>query len=70
MHSARDGAVHNQIVNDILRDHGAKSLIKSKLMLTEGLNPVKDATHWLRRRKRRSHPGNRDRSRGAHPAAR
>ena len=32
---ACDGAVHNQIVNDILRDHGAKSLIKSKSMLTE-----------------------------------
>jgi len=28
-------AEHNQIVHGILRDHGAKSLIKSKSMLTE-----------------------------------
>src|SRR5260370_11769374 len=35
VHWARDGAEHNQIVHEILRDHGATSLIKSKLMLTE-----------------------------------
>ena len=35
VHWARDGAEHNQIVHGILRDHGAKSLIKSKSMLTE-----------------------------------
>ena len=29
------GAEHNRIVHDILRDHGSKSLIKSKSMLTE-----------------------------------
>jgi L-lactate dehydrogenase complex protein LldF len=36
VHWARDAAEHNQIVHGILRDHGAKSLIKSKSMLTEG----------------------------------
>src|SRR6202011_4477357 len=30
-----DAAEHNRIVHDILRDHGAKTLIKSKSMLTE-----------------------------------
>ncbi|MFL5283667.1 MAG: lactate utilization protein B [Rhodopila sp.] len=35
VHWAVDGAAHNQIVHSILRDHGAKSLIKSKSMLTE-----------------------------------
>jgi L-lactate dehydrogenase complex protein LldF len=35
VHWARDAAEHNQIVHGILRDHGAKSLIKSKSMLTE-----------------------------------
>ena len=35
VHWARDAAEHNRIVHDILRDHGAKSLIKSKSMLTE-----------------------------------
>src|SRR5260370_20100407 len=35
VHWARDAAEHNQIVHGILEDHGAKSLIKSKSMLTE-----------------------------------
>jgi L-lactate dehydrogenase complex protein LldF len=35
VHWARDAAEHNQIVHGILADHGAKSLIKSKSMLTE-----------------------------------
>ena len=35
VHWARDAAEHNRIVHGILRDHGAKSLIKSKSMLTE-----------------------------------
>ena len=35
VHWARDGADHNRIVHGILKDHGAKSLIKSKSMLTE-----------------------------------
>jgi L-lactate dehydrogenase complex protein LldF len=35
VHWARDAVEHNQIVHGILRDHGAKSLIKSKSMLTE-----------------------------------
>src|SRR6202030_4005622 len=35
VHWARDAAEHNQIVHGILSDHGAKSLIKSKSMLTE-----------------------------------
>src|SRR5271166_4928229 len=35
VHWARDAAEHNQLVHGILRDHGAKSLIKSKSMLTE-----------------------------------
>jgi L-lactate dehydrogenase complex protein LldF len=35
VHWAKDGNEHNQIVEGILRDHGAKSLIKSKSMLTE-----------------------------------
>jgi len=41
VHWAADGAEHNRIVHGILADHGAKSLIKSKSMLTEecGLRP-------------------------------
>jgi L-lactate dehydrogenase complex protein LldF len=35
VHWARDAAEHNRIVHGILEDHGAKSLIKSKSMLTE-----------------------------------
>src|SRR5712671_694874 len=35
VHWACDAAEHNQMVHGILRDHGAKSLIKSKSMLTE-----------------------------------
>jgi L-lactate dehydrogenase complex protein LldF len=35
VHWARDAAEHNQIVHGILNDHGARSLIKSKSMLTE-----------------------------------
>jgi L-lactate dehydrogenase complex protein LldF len=41
VHWAKDAAEHNRIVHGILSDHGAKSLIKSKSMLTEecGLRP-------------------------------
>ena len=35
VHWARDAAEHNRVVHGILADHGAKSLIKSKSMLTE-----------------------------------
>jgi L-lactate dehydrogenase complex protein LldF len=35
IHWAADGAEHNRIVHGILADHGVKSLIKSKSMLTE-----------------------------------
>ena len=35
VHWAADGAEHNAIVLGLLRDHGAKTLIKSKSMLTE-----------------------------------
>lgn len=35
VHWARDGAEHNRIVHGILADHGAKTLIKSKSMLTD-----------------------------------
>ena len=35
VHWARDAAEHNRIVHGILNGHGAKSLIKSKSMLTE-----------------------------------
>ena len=35
VHWARDAAEHNRIVHGILSDHAAKSLIKSKSMLTE-----------------------------------
>jgi L-lactate dehydrogenase complex protein LldF len=35
VHWARDGEEHNKIVHGILRDHGVKSLVKSKSMLTE-----------------------------------
>jgi L-lactate dehydrogenase complex protein LldF len=35
VHWARDAAEHNRIVHSILSDHGAKSVIKSKSMLTE-----------------------------------
>ena len=35
IHWAADGAEHNRIVHGLLADHGVKSLIKSKSMLTE-----------------------------------
>ena len=35
VHWARDAAEHNQIVHDILIDHGATVLVKSKSMLTD-----------------------------------
>ena len=35
VHWARDAAEHNRTVHQILRDHGARSLITSKSMLTE-----------------------------------
>jgi L-lactate dehydrogenase complex protein LldF len=35
VHWAADAAEHNRTVHGILRDHGAKTLIKSKSMLTE-----------------------------------
>jgi L-lactate dehydrogenase complex protein LldF len=35
VHWAKDGEEHNRIVHGILRNHGAKMLIKSKSMLTE-----------------------------------
>ncbi|MBV8458358.1 MAG: lactate utilization protein, partial [Acetobacteraceae bacterium] len=35
VHWARDAAEHNRTVHGVLSDHGAKSLIKSKSMLTE-----------------------------------
>src|SRR5262245_1334888 len=35
VHWARDAADHNRVVHGILYDHGAKSLIKGKSMLTE-----------------------------------
>ena len=35
VHWARDAAEHNRTVHTILNDHGAKSVIKSKSMLTE-----------------------------------
>ena len=35
VHWAKDAADHNRIVHGILAEHGAKSLIKSKSMLTE-----------------------------------
>ncbi len=35
VHWARDGAEHNRIVQSIMSDHGARSIIKSKSMLTE-----------------------------------
>jgi L-lactate dehydrogenase complex protein LldF len=38
VHWAQDAAEHNQTVLDILRAHGARSLIKSKSMLTEECN--------------------------------
>ena len=38
VHWAKDAADHNEIVLGILRDHGAKRLIKSKSMLTEECN--------------------------------
>ena len=41
MHWAADAAEHNQIVLDILKQHGARRVVKSKSMLTEEchLNP-------------------------------
>ncbi len=38
VHWAKDAVDHNEIVLGILRDHGAKRLIKSKSMLTEECN--------------------------------
>jgi L-lactate dehydrogenase complex protein LldF len=35
VHWARDAAEHNRIVHRVLQDHGAKTLVKSKSMLTE-----------------------------------
>ena len=35
VHWARDAAEHNRIVTEILREHGASQLVKSKSMLTE-----------------------------------
>ena len=35
VHWAQDGAEHNRIVHGILSDHGARTLIKSKSMLTD-----------------------------------
>jgi L-lactate dehydrogenase complex protein LldF len=35
VHWAKDGADHNRIVLEILKSHGAKTLVKSKSMLTE-----------------------------------
>ncbi|RZK87421.1 MAG: lactate utilization protein, partial [Methylobacterium sp.] len=35
VHWAADGADHNRIVLEILRSHGARTLVKSKSMLTE-----------------------------------
>ena len=35
VHWARDAAEHNQIVHDILEQHGATTLVKSKSMLTD-----------------------------------
>lgn len=45
VHWARDAAEHNRIVSDILRDHGATLLVKSKSMLTEecGMRPHLEA---------------------------
>ena len=63
VHWARDAAEHNRIVHGILRDHGAKSLIKSKSMLTEECG----FRHYM------ASVGievDRNRSRRAHPAAR
>ena len=61
VHWARDAAEHNQIVHGILSDHGAKSLIKSKSMLTEECGFL----HGVGRDR-----GHRDRPRRTHPAAR
>ncbi|MDX1648621.1 MAG: lactate utilization protein B [Myxococcota bacterium] len=40
VHWAEDAAAHNRVVEGVLRDHGAKRVVKSKSMLTEecGLN--------------------------------
>lgn len=45
VHWARDAAEHNRIVHHILRDHGARHVVKSKSMLTEecGLNHALEA---------------------------
>jgi L-lactate dehydrogenase complex protein LldF len=60
VHWARDAAEHNRIVHGILADHGAKSLIKSKSMLTR----VRD-----QRRGAADHAGNvLDRRAGLAPA--
>ncbi len=81
VHSARDAAEHNRIVHGILEDHGAKSLIKSKSMLTEecGFRPymasVGIGNMRALRLPARAFPlpycvRSRDRSRRAHPATR
>jgi L-lactate dehydrogenase complex protein LldF len=56
VHWARDAAEHNQIVHDILAAHGARTLVKSKSMLTDECDM--------------RHRDHRDRPRRAHPAAR
>ena len=45
VHWARDAAEHNQIVEGLLREAGARRVVKSKSMLTEecGLNPHLEA---------------------------
>ena len=45
VHWAADGDEHNAIVLGILRDHGAKTLIKSKSMLTEECGMREHLTH-------------------------
>ena len=63
VHWAKDAAEHNEIVLGILRDHGAKRLIKSKSMLTEECN----FREFMAEHDDRDH---RDRSWRAHPATR
>ena len=45
VHWAADGAEHNAIVLGLLRDHGAKTLVKSKSMLTEECGLREHLTH-------------------------
>ena len=63
VHWARDASEHNQIVYDILSAHGAKTLVKSKSMLTEEC----DMRPFLETARRQ---GDRDRSWRTHSAAR